>query len=252
MSRPARHARDRFATTRGSLVFAASGRARPRSEAALASLCETYWYPVYAYLRRAGHSVDEAQDLTQAFFTRLLEKNWLEAATPARGRFRSFLLASLKHFVANERDRARALKRGGAHPPVPLETAEHRYSLEPRDNSTPETIYNRQWALAVFDRVFARLQRELEKAGKSSMFDELKSYVSNEDETLRYRDMAVRLGMSEGAVKVTVHRLRGRFRTLLRDEVADSVITPEEIDDEVRYLKAALGILARTPLGTRR
>jgi DNA-directed RNA polymerase specialized sigma24 family protein len=186
--------------------------------------------------------MDDAQDLTQAFFARLLEKNWLEAATPERGRFRSFLLASLKHFVANERDRERALKRGGINTPVSLETAEHRYRLEPRDNSTPETIYDRQWALTVFDRVATRLQHELEKAGKSSLFNELKSYVTNDDETLlRYRAMAARLGMSEGAVKVTVHRLRRRFRDLLREEVAESVTTPREIDDEVRHLKAALG-----------
>jgi RNA polymerase sigma factor (sigma-70 family) len=241
MSKPTRDGRNRFGTTRWSLVFAAGGRTGPRSDAALATLCESYWHPVYDYLRRTGHNMDDAQDLTQAFFARLLEKHWLDAATPERGRFRSFLLASVKHFVANERDRERALKRGGSSTPVSLETAEHRYRLEPPDNSTPETIYDRQWALTVFDRVAARLRRELAKAGKSPLFDELESYVMNDDETLRYREMAARLGMSEGAVKVTVHRLRRRFRDLLREEVAESVTTPREIDDEVRHLKAALG-----------
>lgn len=241
MIKPQRHARDRFVTTRWSLVFAAGSRARPRSDFALASLCETYWYPVYAYLRRAGHTIDDAEDLTQAFFTRLLEKNWLEAATPDRGRFRSFLLAALKHFVANEHDRARALKRGRGSLTVPLETAEDRYRLEPADKSTPETIYNRRWAMEVFDRVLARLQVELKKAGKSDVFDELKSYLTKDEETPRYFEMAARLGMSEGAVKVAVHRLRRRFRDVLREEVAESVITAQEIDDEVRYLKVALG-----------
>jgi RNA polymerase sigma factor (sigma-70 family) len=222
-------------------VLAAGGSARPQSEAAFASLCETYWYPVYAYLRRDGCSVEDAQDLTQAFFARFLEKNWLEAAAPDRGRFRSFLLVSLKHFVANERDRARALKRGGAGAVLSLETAEQRYRIEPRDDSTPETIYNRQWALTVFDRAFGRLQRELAKAGKPEIFEKLEAYLTNEDETLRYRDMASTLGMSEGAVRVTVHRLRRRFRDLLRAEVAEIVLTPEAIDDEVRHLKLVLG-----------
>jgi RNA polymerase sigma factor (sigma-70 family) len=231
----------RFTTTSWSLVFAA-GHTGPQSDAALASLCETYWHPVYAYLRRAGHNMADAQDLTQAFFARLLEKHWLEAATPDRGRFRSFLLASLKHFVANERDRGQALKRGGGlSPPVPLESLEERYRLEPRDDSTPETIYDRQWALTVFDRAAGRLHHELAKAGKSSLFEVLKSYVTDDDETERYRETAARLGMSEGAVKVTVHRLRRRFRDLVREEVAGSVRTPDEIDDEVRHLKTALG-----------
>lgn len=232
--------RARFATTRWSVVLAAGVRPAPASDVALATLCESYWYPVYAYLRRDGHSVEDAQDLTQAFFTRLLEKNWVEAATPERGRFRSFLLASLKHFVANERDRARALKRGGALPALPLETGEHRYRHEPQDTTTPETLYHREWAQTVFDRVLARLQGELTKAGKSRIFDALQAHVTNEDAASSYRDAATTLGMSEGAVRVTVHRLRRRFRDLLRAEVAESVTAEDGVDDEVRDLTAAV------------
>jgi len=240
VGKPPGHSQGRFTTTRWSLVFAAGGVKRRQSDVALASLCEAYWQPVYAYVRRLGHSIDDAQDLTQAFFARLLEKRWLEAATPERGRFRSFLLAALKHFVANERDRERALKRGGLNPPAPLDSSEQSYRREPRDDSTPETIYNRQWALTVFERTGARLQQELESAGKSSLYRELKSYVTYEDAVSGYRETAGRLGMTEGAVKVTVHRLRRRFRDLLREEVADIVSAPEEIDEEIRHLKAAL------------
>lgn len=228
----------RFATTRWSVVLAAAARRAPDSDAALAALCEAYWYPVYAYLRRDRHSVDDAQDLTQAFFARLLEKNWLEAATPERGRFRSFLLASLKHFVANERDRTRALKRGGGLPMLPLDTGEEQYR-EPQDDTTPETLFNRAWAQTLFDRVLARLQEELRQAGKAKLFNELQSHLTDEDEAGSYRDAAGRLGMSEGAVRVAVHRLRRRFRDLLRAEVADGVTLELAIDDEVRYVSAA-------------
>jgi RNA polymerase sigma factor (sigma-70 family) len=232
--------RAQFATTRWSVVLAAGGRAAPQSDAALATLCEAYWYPVYAYLRRDGRSVEDAQDLTQAFFARLLEKNWVEAATPERGRFRSFLLASVKHFVANERDRARALKRGGALPALPLETGEFRYRHEPQDNTTPETLYHREWAQTVFDRVLTRLQSELATAAKSHLFDALHPYITNDDDAGSYRDAATPLGMSEGAVRVTVHRLRRRFRDLLRAEVAESVTAEHGVEDEVQFLRTAL------------
>lgn len=231
--------RGQFATTRWSVVLAAGGRA-PASDVALATLCESYWYPVYAYLRRDGHTVEDAQDLTQAFFARLLEKHWVEAATPERGRFRSFLLASVKHFVSNERDRARALKRGGALPALPLETGEHRYRHEPQDDTTPETLYHREWAQTVFDRVLGRLQDELTTAGKSHIFEALQPHVTNEDDAGSCRDAASVLGMSEGAVRVTVHRLRRRFRDLLRAEVAESVSADQSVDDEVQLLRTAL------------
>ena len=226
----------RFATTRWSVVLAAGGRAAPQSDVALATLCEAYWYPVYAYLRRDGHTVEDAQDLTQAFFARLLEKHWVEAATPERGRFRSFLLASVKHFVANERDRARALKRGGALPALPLETGEHRYRHEPQDDTTPETLYHREWAQTVFDRVLSRLQGELTSAGKAHIFDALQPHVTNDDDAGSYRDAAATLRMSEGAVRVAVHRLRRRFRDLLRAEVAESVSAEQSVGEEVQQL----------------
>jgi RNA polymerase sigma factor (sigma-70 family) len=235
---PDAHDRRRFATTRWSQVLAA-GRADTRgSREALSRLCESYWYPLYVYVRRWGYDADQAQDLTQEFFTRLLEKHYLQAADPARGRFRSFLLASLKHFLSNERDRAGAVKRGGRATIVPLEieNAEGRYSLEPPDDETPETIYERRWALTLLERTLARLSREFEAAGKRAIFVRLEGYLTGEQETLPYADLAHELGMSEGAVKVMIHRLRRRFGALLREEVGDTVSTPAEVDDEIRQL----------------
>lgn len=234
---------DRFATTHWSVVLAAGRSSTAKSQQALATLCETYWYPLYAYLRRAGHNAEDAQDLTQGFFAQLLEKGWLSAADPERGRFRSFMLASLKHYVANERDRATAQKRGGVNPPLPLEleTAEGRYSLEPRDNTTPEKLFDRRWALTLLDRVLGRLRAELKQREKDETFDRLKVFLTGEKAQVSYRELGVELGMSEGAVKVTVHRLRRRFRELLHDEIAQMVTSREEVDDELRYLVTAVG-----------
>ncbi len=236
------HERRRFATTRWSQVLAA-GRADTRgAREALSRLCESYWYPLYAYVRRWGYDADQAQDLTQEFFARLLEKHYLRAADPTRGRFRSFLLASLKHFLANERDRAGAIKRGGRTIVLPLEieNAEGRYSLEPPDNETPETIYERRWALTLLERTLARLSREFEAGGKRALFTRLEGYLTGEQETLPYAELAAELGMSEGAVKVMIHRLRRRFGALLREEVGDTVSTPADVDDEIRELFRAL------------
>jgi RNA polymerase sigma-70 factor (ECF subfamily) len=205
-------------------------------------LCEIYWYPLYAFLRRQGHSAEDAQDLTQGFFARVLEKDALSHVDPARGRFRSFMLASLKHFVANERVRASALKRGGPLPPLSFEfeTAEGQYRLEPRDEVTPESLFDRRWALTLLARVLGRIRSEFEKAGKAALFDALKGYLTAEETELSYREAAASLGLSEGAVKVAVHRLRRRFRLLLREEIAQTVATPEDVEDEIDYLFRAL------------
>lgn len=236
------HDRRRFATTRWSQVLAAGHSDTSGSREALSRLCESYWYPLYVYVRRWGYDADQAQDLTQEFFARLLEKHYLRAADPSRGRFRSFMLASLKHFLANERDRAGAIKRGGRTVVIPLEleNAEGRYSLEPPVNETPETIYERRWALTLLERTLARLSREFATAGKGALFRRLEGYLTGEQDTLPYVELASELGMTEGAVKVMVHRLRRRFGALLREEVGDTVSTPADVDDEIRELFRAL------------
>lgn len=214
----------------------------PGSRAALAELCELYWPPLYAYARRQGHPVEEAQDLTQAFFARLLEKRYVQAADPQRGRFRSFLLASFKHFVANERDREHAQKRGGGQPPVSLEfdAVEDRYAAEPLTNLTPEAVFERQWALGVIDRVLAALGAECVKAGKAPIFDHVKDLLVGEKSPGGYAAIADTLDTTEGAIKVTVHRLRRRFRHLLRVEIEATVSDDSEIEDEIRHLIAVL------------
>ncbi len=234
--------RAKFATTHWSVVLASARKDTPTGQKALATLCEQYWYPVYAYLRRQGLTADEAQDLTQAFFARLLEKGYFQQAQPARGRFRSFLLAAVKHFLANERDRARAKKRGGGTPPVSLNfaSAEREYQRDPPDAWTPERIYDRRWALTLLETVLARLRDEFMRSGKEEIFNALKIHLTYPQSDEPYAVVAARLGMSEGAVKVAVHRLRRRFRELLRDEIGHTVATPEEVDGEIRYLFAAL------------
>jgi RNA polymerase sigma-70 factor (ECF subfamily) len=233
----------RFATTRWSLVLRAGADASvPGSDEALASLCEAYWYPLYAYLRSHGSSVEEAQDMTQAFFARVLEKKSIRHADPARGRFRSFLLASLKNFAANERERDLAAKRGGGISTLSLEVegAEGRFQLEPPSDETPETIFDRRWAVTLLDRALARLKGEMVHSGKDQQFERLKPYLVGDQPQLSYADTGSTLGMSEGAVKVAVHRLRRQFRDLVRDEIAQTVSSPEEVDDELRHLWSAV------------
>ena len=224
------------------MVLAAGKDAASNADAALAALCQMYWYPLYAFVRRLGHQPADAQDLTQAFFARLLEKHYLRAADPERGRFRSFLLASCKHFLSKERDRAKAQKRGGGRKVLPLdfEAGERRYSLEPTHEATAEKVYERRWALTLLDQVFARLRNEFDRAGKRNEFDHLKVYLTGEATTLSYRDVAAELGMTEGAVKVAVHRLRRRYRELVREEIAHTVAGPDEVAEELRRLFAAL------------
>ena len=225
-----------FLTTRWTEVLQAA-RTSADGAAALENLCQKYWYPLYAYVRREGSSPHDAQDLTQAFFARFLEKKYLAQVDPARGKFRSFLLASLKHFLANEWDRMRAQKRGGGAQVVSLDeqTAETRYVLEPRDESSAEKIYERRWALTVLEEVLARLERECAAADKAEQFRHLKDYMMAES-AAPISELARRLNMTPSAVKVAVHRLRKRYRALLREEIAQTVSHPSEIDAELRYL----------------
>jgi RNA polymerase sigma factor (sigma-70 family) len=232
----------RFATTRWSLVFAAGEKSDARSAESLATLCEMYWYPVYAFIRRQGYRPEECADLTQEFFARVLEKNYFQDADPARGRFRVFLCASIRHFLSNERDRARTLKRGGNQPPISIgvETAEGTYQLEPRDDLTPEKLFDRRWALIMLERVLGRLRDTHVSAGKSEMFDRLKGFLTGDSAGVPYADVAEALGMTEGAVKVAVHRLRRHFRDTLIQEIAETVLDPADINAEIEYLLKAV------------
>jgi RNA polymerase sigma factor (sigma-70 family) len=230
-----------FASTRWSLVVAARGEA-PEARAALAVLCQAYWHPLYAYARRRLANADDAQDLTQEFFARLLEKDYLQAADPRRGKFRSFLLAAFKHFLANERERATAQKRGGGRRPLPLdfEDGERRYRHEPADATTPETLYARRWALTLLEQALARLRQEFAAAGKEALFEALKGTLTGDGTAEPYARIGRDLGLSEPAVKTAVHRLRRRYQELLRAEVAQTVASPEEVEDELRDLFAAV------------
>jgi RNA polymerase sigma-70 factor (ECF subfamily) len=234
--------RGQFLTTHWSLVLAAGRRTSSQSDQALAALCEAYWYPLYAYVRRLGQNPEDAQDLTQEFFARLLEKNCLAGVARDKGRFRSFLLASLKHFLANEWDKARAQKRGGGQSLIRLDdaTAESRYKLEPRDEASADRLYERRWALTLLERVLARLREEHATAGKAKQFDALKAFIGGERDAEGYAAVGAALGMSEANVKITVHRLRKRYRDLLRDEIAQTVGSEAEIDEEIRHLFATL------------
>ena len=234
--------RPAFATTHWSLVLSAGDQPSPQAADALEKLCRAYWLPIYAFVRRQGRSPHDAQDLTQEFFARLLEKKTLAVADPARGRFRSFLLASLKHFLANEWDKARAQKRGGGQRPIPIDAAdaETKYGLEPADPATAENIYERRWALALLDQVLRRLRAEYVRDGREKLFEALKPTLTEPSRTVGYAAIAARLGASEGTVKSAVHRLRLRYRELLRAEIAHTVAGPDEVEDEIRNLFAAL------------
>jgi RNA polymerase sigma-70 factor (ECF subfamily) len=223
-------------------VASAGRRHSPESRDALAALCETYWFPLYAFVRRQGYSADDAQDLIQSFSARLLERNDLEVADRRRGRFRSYLLGALKHFLANQRKRSRAQKRGGGRAILSLDfgRAERRYHLEPADQLTPERLYEKRWALALLDGVVQRLAEEQEAAGKQALFEDLKECLTGREMAASYGEIAARLAMTEGAVKVAAHRLRRRYRALLQEEIAQTVAGPEEFEDEVSLLLAAL------------
>jgi RNA polymerase sigma factor (sigma-70 family) len=231
-----------FVTTRWSVVLAAGHGESPPARAALEKLCHTYWYPLYAYVRRRGRSPEDAQDLTQEFFARLLEGKWVERADRQRGKFRSFLLTAMNHFLSDEWDKARAQKRGGGMVPVPLQldAAETRYGLDPADHTTPEQVYERRWAMALLDEVLRQLRQEYEEAGKIDIFTTLNSCLIGERASQPYAELAVKLGVNEGTVKSTVHRLRQRYRHLLREEIGHTVAGPGEVDEELRHLFTVL------------
>src|ERR1700691_2113137 len=229
-----------FPTTRWTLVVAAGDPHRKDARSALVSLCENYWYPLYAYLRRRGYSPDQAQDLTQEFFVRVLEGRYLDRADPEKGRFRSFILTSLKFFVADEEDRHRARKRGGG-VLVPLEfsSGEERYQREPAHDETPERVFERRWALSVIDRVVEKLRHEFVQHGRPEHFERLKVFLLGQSDT-PYAALAREINTSEGALKVAIHRLRKRYRDLFRQEIADTVADPAEVEAQPRFLAAVL------------
>jgi RNA polymerase sigma factor (sigma-70 family) len=231
-----------FVTTLWSVVTAAGGESSATTRSALAELCRAYWYPLYAYVRRQGYGAHDAEDLTQGFFAWLLESDHLRVADPERGKFRSFLLARLKNFLSDERKKARAQKRGGGQPLVSLDaqSAEERYHQEPATQQTPERIFDQRWAMTVLEQAVARLRAEYVAADRTELFEALKHFQSGDAPSASYRDVAVRLGLSESAVKSAIFRLRQRHRELLRAEIAQTVTTPDEADDEIRYLISVL------------
>jgi len=231
-----------FATTRWTLVLRAGDSESPQHADALNELCGMYWYPLYAFARRQGASPPDAQDLTQGFFASLLERNYLDQADPRRGRFRSFLLGAFKHFLSHRRDYERAAKRGGGRVHISLDeaAAESRYRLEPRTDLSPDKLYERAWAKTVLSRVKDGLRAQFERAGKRDRFEELQSCLPGDYEQRPYSEIAARLGMSEGALRVELHRLRAAYRALLRSEIAQTVTTVAEIDEELRHLIEAM------------
>lgn len=240
---PEAAARRRLVTTRWSMVLHARGDASsPDAHVALSELCEAYWLPLYAFIRRQTPDVHAAQDLTQAFFTLLLEKHYLDDVHPNRGRFRAFLLAAVKHFLSNERDKARALKRGGGVHILSLDwqQGERRLQNEPEDGITAERMFDREWALALLDRVLERLKSEQHAAGKAQSFAALQRLLSTERTDINYAAAAETLGMTEEATRVAVHRLRKRYRFLLRDEIAQTIDADDSVEDELKALFAVL------------
>jgi len=231
-----------FATTQWSVVLAAGNHDLPEAAQALERLCQTYWYPLYAYVRRQGRSPEDAQDSTQEFFFRLLDKGYLAKADPQRGKFRTFLLGSMKNFLINEWKQASRLKRGGHESFVFLDVdkAEERFAAEPIGEATPDSTYDRRWAVVLIEQVFATLRREYASADKARLFEALKAFIWGDTSSASYLEIGQQLKLTEGTVKVAVHRLRQRFRELLRAEVAHTVARPEDIDGELRHLIAVM------------
>jgi RNA polymerase sigma factor (sigma-70 family) len=227
-----------FATTHWSIIVAAGDAASPQAREALERLCRSYWYPLYAYARRRGNTAHDAQDLTQAFFLQLLEHGYLSRADPRKGRFRTFMLVALNHFLTNEWHRTRALKRGGNAVLLSWDgiSAEDRFGAEPFTAENPERLFEQRWAIAVVDHAVNRLRQEFAEAGRGEIFDALKGVLTGEQVTEPYSGLARRLEMTEAAVKMTVVRLRRLFGELLREEVAHTVANEAEVDDEIRHL----------------
>jgi RNA polymerase sigma factor (sigma-70 family) len=232
---------DIFATTRWTVVVAAGRQASPQAAVALEELCRTYWYPLYAYVRRQGRSREDAEDLTQSFFARFLEKNYLDGLRSEKGKFRAFLLAALKHFLANEWDRANRRKRGGGVAPLSLDwqDADTRYQIDPADNLSPDKLYDRAWAVTLLERVIARLRDENVAEGKAKVFERLKPFLMVGKSAIPYGEAATGLGLTEGAVRVAVHRLRRRYRELLREEISQTLSDPAQVEEEMRALFSA-------------
>ena len=231
-----------FMTTHWSVVLAAGRESTSASDEAMQQLCRTYWPPLYAYIRRQGYSPHDAQDLTQGFFAQLIEKNFVGIAEREKGKFRSFLLTALNYFLNGERDRANAAKRGGGRIIISLDdcAGEDFAAVEPASGSTPEKEFQRNWAITVLRQALARLREESAAGGKGAIFDELKPFLEGEAKAGEYAAAATRLGMSPNGVAVTVHRLRLRYRELVRAEIAQTVLSAEEVEDEVRHLLSML------------
>jgi RNA polymerase sigma-70 factor (ECF subfamily) len=231
-----------FVTTRWTVVLAAGQSASPQSAAALAELCRTYWYPLYAFVRRKGHGPHDAQDLTQSFFARLLEKNYVAQADRERGRFRTYLLAALTHFLTDEWDKSRRLKRGGDREIISFDagSAEERYRLEPIEHLDAAKLYERRWVTTLFDKVLARLEDEFRDSGKEELFNGLKGFLLAEESESSYGEISQRLNLTVNTVRQTVHRMRRRYRELFREEIAQTVASPSEVDDELKHIFAVL------------
>ncbi len=233
-----------FTDTCWNVVRAAGRRDLPESGEALAQLCRRYWYPLYVFVRRSGHGPEDAKDLTQEFFSKLMEKEYLSAADPEKGKFRSFLLVALKRFLVNEWDRANRLKRGGGREVISLSegNTEFRYRSEPADPMTPEKAFEQRWAMTLLDEVLARLEVEMKAAGKGHVLEQLKPFLVEDQAENSNAEIASRLRMSEGTLRVTLHRLRQRYRELLRAEIAQTVSDPSQVDDEIHALFASFSV----------
>jgi len=240
-SPPAHPAGDIFATTHWTVVLAAGRQHSPQAARALEELCRTYWFPLYAYVRRRGYAREDAEDLTQAFFTRLLEKNSFASLNAGKGKFRAFLLASVKHFLANARDKAHTLKRGGGSIPLSLDwqTADTQFQVAATGEPSPDQAFDREWAVALLARVIERLQNECAADGKAKLFEQLKLFLTAGNDEPAQSEVAQALGMETGAVRVAIHRLRKRYRQLLRDEIAHTLTDQAMVDDEMRALFGA-------------
>jgi RNA polymerase sigma-70 factor (ECF subfamily) len=239
----------RFATTSWTKVLAARDAPSTEARQALEGLCRVYWYPLYALVRRQGNDAEDARDLTQAYFAELLEKGYLDDYDPERGRFRVFLMSSVRHFLSKQREKALAWKRGGRADVVSLDgdEVEGRYRFEPVDNLTPEQVFERRWALTVLERALARLRREQEDADRGREFGHLEGFLTGQGADASYREVAEQLGTTESAVKSSIHRLRQRFGQLLRAEIAETVSSPAEVDDEVKHLLGVIAPWGRPP-----
>src|SRR5215471_5883914 len=242
-STPALDKAESFTATHWSVVLTAGQTSSPQAADALEKLCRTYWYPLYACVRRQGHAPHDAQDLTQEFFGRLLARNYLGTVGPEKGKFRSFLLAALNHFMADERDRAMAAKRGGGKALLSLdeEDAETRYQADMASALSPDKIFEKRWATTLLEQAFAKLRAESVAAEKGERFDRLSVFLQDGTDPGDYADVGKELGMAANSVAAAVHRLRRRYRELVRAEIANTVASPEEIQEEMGHLFAALG-----------